>query len=110
MSADSDTALIELIEIVKQRRVVHGYLRAEPAVAQVGPVADLAVANADQIREAVAGQVSQVDGFGAVGENEARPVLLVQRLWDTFGGAESRLSQRAVPSRTLPASEIRMSA
>ena len=53
---------------VEPRRVVHRDLGAEPAVAEVRPVADLAVADAHEVGQPVAGHVGEVDGLRAVGE------------------------------------------
>ena len=55
---------------------VHGHLGAEPPEAEVGPVADLAVAHSDQVGEAVAGHVRQVDGLLRIGEHQPRAPLL----------------------------------
>ena len=93
----ADALLVELIRVVEPGRVVHRDLGAEAAVAEIGPVADLAVADAHQVGEAVAGHVGEVDGLGAVGEDEARAFLFVQRLRDAPGRAEAFLGQRRVP-------------
>ena len=45
----ADAALVELVGIVEQRRVVHCDLRAEATVAEVRPVAHLAVADPHQV-------------------------------------------------------------
>ena len=42
-------------------------------------------------------EVGEVDGLGAVGEDEARALLLVERLRDAPGRAEALLGQRGVP-------------
>ena len=52
-------------------------LAPEAAVAEVRPVADLAVADADDVDEAVAAHVGEVDGLGAVGEDDRRALQLV---------------------------------
>ena len=54
MSASRMRLLVELIRVVEPGRVVHRDLGAEAAVAQVRPVADLAVADAHEVGEAVA--------------------------------------------------------
>ena len=41
--------------------------------------------------------VGQIDGLRAVGEDEARALLLVERLGDAAGRAEAVLGQRGVP-------------
>ena len=76
----ADAPLVELIGVVEPGRVVHRDLGAEAAVAEVRPVADLAVADAHEVGEAVAAHVGEVDGLRAVGEDEPRALLLVQRL------------------------------
>ena len=50
----ADALVVELVRVVEPRRVVHRHLGAEAAVAEVGPVADLAVADADEVGQAVA--------------------------------------------------------
>ena len=49
-----DALLVELVGVVEPGRVVHRDLGAEAAVAEVGPVADFAVADADEVGQAVA--------------------------------------------------------
>ncbi len=92
-----DALVVELVRVVEVGRVVHGDLGAEAAVAQVGPVADLAVADAHQVGEAVAAQVGEIDGLGAVGKDQPRAFFFVQRLRDAAGRAEALLGQRGVP-------------
>ena len=89
-----DASVVELVRVVEAGRLVHGDLGAEAAVAQVGPVADLAVADAHQVGEAVAGHVGEIDGLGAIGEDQARAFLFIQRLMDAAGRAEAFLGQR----------------
>ena len=93
----ADALLVELVRVVEPGRVVHRHLGAEAAVAEVGPVADFAVADADDVGQAVAGEVGEVDGLRAVGEDDARALLLVERLRDAPGRAEALLGQRGVP-------------
>ena len=86
------SALIELVRGVEPRSVVHGDLGAEPTVAEVRPVTDLAVADADKVREAVARHVGQVDGLCSVGEHERRPALVVPLPGDALGWTEPLLT------------------
>ena len=83
---------------IKPGRVVHGDLGAEASVAEVGPVTDLAVADAHNISEAVAGQVGQGNRLGAVGEYDARAALLVRHGPEPSRRTESFLRQRRIPS------------
>ena len=96
-----DALLVELVRVVEPGRVVHTDLGAEAAVAQVGPVADLAVADARQVGQAVAGQVGQVDGLRAVGEHQTGAFFFIQRLSDAAGCAEAFFGQRGVPDKGI---------
>ena len=89
--------MVELVRVVEPGRVVHRDLGAEAAIAEVGPVADIAVADADDVGQAVAGEVGQVDGLRAVGEDDARAFLFVERLRDAPRRAEALFGQRGVP-------------
>src|ERR1019366_5713326 len=76
-------------------------LGAEPAITEIRPVADLAVANANQIGQSIAGEVSEEDGFGAIGEDEFRPLLLVKGLQRPLLGPKAIRSQRSVPAESV---------
>ena len=65
--------VIELVRVVEMGRVVHGDFGPETAVAQIGPVTDLAVADAYQVGEAVAAEIGKIDGLGALGEDNRGP-------------------------------------
>ena len=93
----ADAPVVELVRVVEPGGVVHRHLGAETAIAEVGPVADVAVADPDDIGEAVAGQVGQIDGLRPVGEDDARPLLVVERTDDATGGAEALLRQGRMP-------------
>ena len=80
MSASRTRRLLELVGPVEPGRVVHRHLGAEPAVAEVRPVADLAVADPHQVGQPVAAHVGEIDRLLAVGEDQPRPALLVGRL------------------------------
>ncbi len=80
---------------------VHGDLGAEPAVAEVGPVADLAIADADQVGKTVAAEVGEIDGLGAVGKDEAGAFLFIQYVTDPPGWSEAFFRQRGVPDRGI---------
>ena len=93
--------LVEVTGLVQPRAAVHGHLRAEPAEAGVRPVADLAVAHPDQVGQAVAGHVRQVDGLLGVGEHQPRAPLLVPRLEGPPGAAEALVAERRVPGERV---------
>ncbi len=93
----AQSPLLELVGVVEPGGVVHRHLGPEAAVAQVGPVAHLAVAHAGQVGQPVAAHVGQVDGLRAVGEDQARPALLVARLGRALGRAKARFGQRRMP-------------
>ena len=93
-----DTALIEQVRRVEARRIVHRHLGAEAAVAEIGPVADFAVANAHEVGQSVTGKIGEVDGLGAVGKNQPRPFFFVQRLVNSFRRCETGFRQRWIPA------------
>ena len=81
----------------KRGAQVHRHLGAEPAVAEVRPVARLAVADPDDVAEAVPGHVGGEDGLGAVGEHHAGALFLVPARPHLLGGVEPRVAaQRGV--------------
>ena len=87
---DPQPPLVELVRLVEHGRVRHGDLGAEAAVAEIRPVADLAVADPDQVVEPVAGHVGEVDLLDAVRIDQAWTVLLVARLVARAGPRRSR--------------------
>jgi hypothetical protein len=70
-------------------------------VAEVGPVANLPVADAGDVDEAVARHIGEVDGLAGVGKDERRALLLVERFGCGEGGAETVLGERGVPGEDL---------
>ena len=69
---NADPPLIEQIGPVESGRVVHRDLGVETAVAPIGPVTNLAVADAQDIGQPVAGHVGEIDRLLGVGEDGAR--------------------------------------
>jgi hypothetical protein len=89
--------VVELVRVVEPGCVVHRHFGTEAAIAQVGPVADFAIANARDICEAVAGEIGEVDALRPVGEYDARAFFLVQCLRDALRWPETFFGQRSVP-------------
>src|ERR1700722_3298572 len=79
---------LELIGFVEPGRRVHRNFGAEPTITEIGPVADLAVADAREIREPVAGHVGEMNGLGIVREHDARASPFVERRWNAIAAAE----------------------
>ena len=79
------TALVEGGSVVEPRHVVHGDLRAEAAIAEVGPIADVAHPYPHHIGQTITGHVGEIDGLRAIGEDQARSVFLVRRERDMDG-------------------------
>ena len=77
----------------------HRDLGAEPAIAEVGPVADLVVADAHQIGHPVAAHVGQEDGLARVREQQPRTFFFIESPADPTGLAETRFGQRWVPDQ-----------
>src|SRR5689334_4627960 len=57
----ADALLVEEVIVFKPRRIVHGDLGPESSIAEIGPIADFPVADADNIRKTIAGHIGQVD-------------------------------------------------
>jgi hypothetical protein len=83
--------LVWLVWLVEVWRVIHGDLGAETTVTQIGPVADLAIADTRQVSETVAAEIGQIDGLGAIGKDQARAFFLIQRLLDATSRAKACL-------------------
>ena len=79
---------------------IHHHPLAEPAVAEVRPVADLSVADPRQIGQAVAGHVGQEDRLGDLGEDQPGTVT-VHRGRDPDARAEPALAERRVPGEPV---------
>ncbi len=96
-----DAPAVEQIRSIEPRRAVHDDLGAESTITLVRPIADLAVANADQIREAVARHVGQEDRLGAIGEDEPRAAFVVGGLQRPLSWTEAPLAECLVPRERL---------
>lgn len=57
-------------------RVVHRDLCVEAAVAQVRPIADLAVADTHKVGQAIVTEIGQVDELGAISEDQATRTVI----------------------------------
>ena len=93
-----------------QRRVVHRHLGAEAAVAEVGPVADLAVADAHEIGQAIAGHVGEVDGLRCRRRRPASALLLRPAPWARARAGPKPASASEGYQQKTSSSVIRMSA
>ena len=98
---ETDAARIELVRRVEPRRIVHRDLRAEPAVAEVGPVADLAVANADDVGQTIAGHVGEENALRSVREHDRGAGLLVARFGDPQPRVEAGFGERGIPGEDV---------
>ena len=76
---------------VEDRRAVHRDLGAETAIAEIGPVADFAITDAQDVREPVAGHVGEEDRLVGIGEDQLRTLLLVPALGRPPRWGEARL-------------------
>lgn len=77
--------------------MVHGHLSAEPSVTPIRPIADLAIADTQDIRQTIAGHVGEVGRLGAVSEHDPRPPPFLQRYGHTDAGSETFTEKRRVP-------------
>lgn len=88
--------LVAMVESCRKTLLVfkgHRDLGTEAAVTKVGPVADFAVADAHQVAKAVTAHVGEIDSLSAIGEDQTRPVLLIQCLGDAAGGTKPAFGQ-----------------
>jgi hypothetical protein len=79
----------EAIGALEPRAGVHHDLGAEAAVALVGPIHDLAVADAHQILQAIAGHVGEEHAAVHAAEDQRGAALGVVRQRDALGRAPS---------------------
>ena len=82
--------------MVEPWRIVHGDLGAESAVTQIGPVAHFTVADADEVGEAIAGQIGEVDRSVRSAKTRRGPSSR-RATGGLLGRTESRFRQRRVP-------------
>ncbi|MGB7838883.1 MAG: hypothetical protein WBL40_12305, partial [Terrimicrobiaceae bacterium] len=93
--------LAELVNAVEPWSVIHGDLGAEPAVAEVGPVANLAFADAYQVGQPIAAHVGQVDGLRAVSEEQTGPFLFIGRRTNLRSSSKTLFRLRRIPPDRL---------
>src|SRR5262245_24740771 len=105
-----DTARIKKVTAFEDRGIAHRYFRTEPAVAQVRPVTDLAIANADDIRETIAGHVGEEDRLGGVGKDKLGTFFLVPALRSASCRRKAVLGERFIPRKdcVLRDQDVRM--
>jgi hypothetical protein len=89
----TDAAPVEQFRRLEPGCVAHGDLGAKASIAEVGPVADLAVADPHEIGQPIPGQIGEVDGLGAIGNDELGTFLFVQGLAHPLGRTEARLGE-----------------
>ena len=97
--AKTNAVGIELLGHVEPGRIFHGDLGPKASVAEIGPVADLSIADTHQVVEAVAGDVCEEHSLLLFGEDHRRPFFFVQDFGDAVRGPESLLGQRFVPDK-----------
>ena len=97
----TDAARIEQILRLEPRCIVHRDLGAELAIADVGPVADRAVADADDVGKTVPGHVGQKNTLRSIGEDDRGAFLLVHGLDHTKGRVEPGFGQRGIPAEDV---------
>ena len=98
---ETDAFLIELIRVVEPRRVVHRHLGTKTTVAEIWPVADVSVADADEVGEAVATHVGEIDRLCAVGEDELWAGLFVAGLAGDFLRPKTFFRERGMPAEAV---------
>ena len=75
---------IEQIGMVKNGRIAHGYFGSKTPVPYIRPVTHLPVADADNIRQAVAREIGQKNALFLVGKNDSGTQFFIVRFDDPF--------------------------
>src|SRR5664279_500137 len=81
--------------------VVHRDLGAETAVAEVGPVADFAIANAHEVGKPVTALVREVNRLRTFSENELRAGFFVAGLAGNFLWSKALFGERGMPAKDV---------
>src|SRR5260370_41442626 len=90
---------VEQIRLFEPRRVVHFDLGAELPIAKIGPVANFAIANANDVGESIAGEIRQEDRLCAVRKYDGGGTFLLEGFLDTSPRAEGRPRPRAISKK-----------
>ncbi|WP_244428322.1 hypothetical protein [Sinorhizobium fredii] len=93
--------MVKAIWTIKEGRIVHRNLGAEAAMPEIGPVADLAVADADEVGQPVTAHVGEVEGVCAIGQMKARALLLNLSLMKPARRTEAGFGERGMPAERL---------
>jgi hypothetical protein len=97
----ADTLLLELVGFVETGRIIHAHPRAEVAIAQVRPVAHLAIADAHQVGQSIAAQVGEVDRLCTACKDKAWTFLFFRRLCNSKSWTKAFLSQGWMPDKDV---------
>src|SRR5690606_18248634 len=76
-------------------------LLAEAAIAEVGPVADLAIAGAHDVDQSVATHVGELNRLRAVDEHDARALLFVFRFAEDLWCSKTLGAEGTVPDEAI---------
>src|SRR5260370_38486985 len=90
---------VEQIRLFEPRRVVHFDLGAELPIAKIGPVANFAIANANDVGESIAGEIRQEDRLCAVRKYDGGAIFSVQRFWNTSRAAPNTPAPRGITQK-----------
>src|SRR5260370_17380671 len=90
---------VEQIRLFEPRRVVHFDLGAELPIAKIGPVANFAIANANDVGESIAGEIRQEDRLCAVRKYDGGAIFFFECFLNTSPGAQASPTQRGIPTK-----------
>src|SRR5260370_29256921 len=93
---------VEQIRLFEPRRVVHFDLGAELPIAEIGPVANFAIANANDVGESIAGEIRQEDRLCAVRKYDGGPLFFFDAFVDTAPDGGPSLLPQQDPPKTPP--------
>src|SRR3981189_449395 len=83
--------------MIETRQVLERDFPAELSVTEVRPIADLVLANANQVGQAVAAHIGQEDRLGSVGEDDVRTDVFVAGLTRSSSRGKAAFVERRVP-------------
>ena len=84
--------MAELFQLMEQRNIVHTNFGPESAIAQAGPIADLAIPDVCHIEEPVAAYIGEINELRFIGLHQLVNQLYLILKGVTFANHQQRVS------------------
>src|SRR5262245_21869267 len=103
-----DQLRVESIGTIENGRIIHRDLCAEVPITEIGPIAHLAVPDADDVSQAVASHIGEKDRLHRVLKADSSPDSSISWLGGPASGIETVASRRWIPGeyRVVPDQDI----